>query len=212
MAQGKKKIIFYADWQDSFEELTDEEAGVLIKHFFKYINDENPVLEDRVLKATWIPIEKTLKRDLVKWSQKAEQSRLNGARGGRPKKPKETQKTQQVILEPKKPVNDNVSVSVNVIDSVNDILLEKETKKVFKEWLEYRKEIKKPIKSERTLKILAEKMQTEGAARSKEVVNNSIQNQWQGLFWDKKQVNGSKKELDAATIIQQVRNGTYENR
>ena len=75
--------------------------------------------------------------------------------------------------------------------------------------LVYRKEIKKPIKSKRTLKTLAKKMQTEGAARSKEVVNNSIQNQWQGLFWDKKQVNGSKKELDAYTIIKQVENGTY---
>jgi len=67
MAENKNKVVVYADWRDSFNELTDSEAGQLIKHFFSYVNDENPVLEDRVLRASWIPIEKTLKRDLRKW-------------------------------------------------------------------------------------------------------------------------------------------------
>jgi uncharacterized phage protein (TIGR02220 family) len=64
----------------------------------------------------FIPIKQSLKRDLVKYEERAERARLNGAKGGRPK----TQKTQSVISEPKKPDSDNVSV--NVSDSVNVIV------------------------------------------------------------------------------------------
>ena len=38
MAVGKKKVIVYTDWIIQFKDLTDEEAGKLIKHFFNYIN------------------------------------------------------------------------------------------------------------------------------------------------------------------------------
>lgn len=114
MAEGKNKIVFYADWKDSFNHLTDEEAGKLIKHFFKYVNDENPTLEDRLLKASWIPIEKTLKRDLKKWESYVEKQKENGKKGGRPK----TQKTQAFLEKPKKAVNDSVSDSVTDINNI----------------------------------------------------------------------------------------------
>ena len=69
MAEGKNSIVVYADWIDKFEELSDEEAGILIKHFFRYVNDLNPVLEDRILKMAFHDIEKSLKRDLKKWEK-----------------------------------------------------------------------------------------------------------------------------------------------
>jgi hypothetical protein len=60
-----------------------------------------------------------LDRDCIKYEERAERARENGAKGGRPNKnqvgKKETQKTQSVISKPKKP--DSVSVSVS--DSVN---------------------------------------------------------------------------------------------
>ena len=114
MANGKKKIIIYADWMDSFNELTDEEAGKLIKHLFAYVNDKNPILNDRLLKMVWIPMQQTLKRDLKKWEQYIEKQTVNGAKGGRPKK---TQKTQAFFQKPKK------ADSVSVIDSDNVIEL-----------------------------------------------------------------------------------------
>ena len=86
MADGKNKIIVYQEWADSFNELTDQEAGKLIKHFFAYVNDEKPILKDRVLKMTWIPIQQTLRRDLKKWNQYLEKQSVNGRKGGRPKK------------------------------------------------------------------------------------------------------------------------------
>lgn len=33
MAEDKNGVIIYADWIDKFEELADDEAGRLIKHF-----------------------------------------------------------------------------------------------------------------------------------------------------------------------------------
>ena len=109
MAKDKKSFVAYCDWLESFEELTDEEAGRLAKHLFRYVNDLNPEAPDKITKTCFIPIKQSLKRDLVKYEERAERARLNGAKGGRPK----TQKTQSVISEPKKPDSVNVSVSVN---------------------------------------------------------------------------------------------------
>ena len=113
MAKDKKSFVAYCDWLESFEELTDEEAGRLAKHLFRYVNDLNPEAPDKITKMCFIPIKQSLKRDLVKYEERADRARENGAKGGRPK----TQKTQSVISEPKKP--DSVNVSVNVNDNVN---------------------------------------------------------------------------------------------
>lgn len=50
MAENKKSFVLYCDYIDSFNELTDEEAGKLIKHLLAYVNDKNPApLEDRLI-------------------------------------------------------------------------------------------------------------------------------------------------------------------
>ena len=116
MAKDKKSFVAYCDWLESFEELTDEEAGRLAKHLFRYVNDLNPEAPDKITKMCFIPIKQSLKRDLVKYEERAERARLNGAKGGRPK----TQKTQSVISEPKKPVSVNVNVNDNVNVNVNE--------------------------------------------------------------------------------------------
>jgi hypothetical protein len=107
-------------------------------------------------------------------------------------------------------VNPQSKVEYSIIDKnkVNNILLEKETKGIFDIWIDYRKEIKKPIKSEKTKTALAEKIKTEGFEKSKLVIYNSIQNQWQGLFWDKhqnekeKNFPPKKEKVSAAEILQ----------
>ena len=69
MADNKKGIIVYADWIELFETLEDDEAGKLIKHFFRYVNDKNPKAPDRITELSFIPIKLSLKRDLKKWEQ-----------------------------------------------------------------------------------------------------------------------------------------------
>lgn len=67
MAEGKKSFLLYADYIHTFEHLSDEEAGKLIKILFRYVNDQNPQLDDRLLKIAFEPIKMQLKRDLTNW-------------------------------------------------------------------------------------------------------------------------------------------------
>lgn len=163
MAENKKSIIVYADWIELFESLTDDEAGKLIKHFFRYVNDQNPTPPDRITELSFIPIKQSLKRDLDKWEGRLSERSLNGRKGNlkrhytdiyeefesgnitleqaeelaKHRKTSHSEENSRIAIKnianvaDNVSVNDSVSVSVNVSDS--DILLKKETKKVFTE-------------------------------------------------------------------------------
>lgn len=214
MAENKKGFLMYADWQSTIQHLTDEQAGKLLKHLLSYVNDENPKCDDPIIKICFEPIKTQLKRDLEKWEKVRENRRKAGRKSAESRAKKKSEHmltgvegvqqestpvntTQQSPTKSTVNVNDNVNDNVSV--NVNDILLEKETKDVYMVWLDYRKEIKKPIKSEKTKISLAKRFQKEGAKVSKWVVENSISNGWQGLFWDKfiegkKEKKSEKKE------------------
>lgn len=116
MATDKKKVVVYCDWIETFESLTDDEAGRLIKHFFRYVNDLNPT-SDRLTELMFTPIKQTLKRDLQSWNEKRSKNSENGKLGGRPKKSEENPTKANGLFEnptkAKKAVSDSVSVSVN---------------------------------------------------------------------------------------------------
>lgn len=81
MAKGKNSILIYTDWIDTFESLTDEEAGKLAKHLFRYINDKNPIAPDRLTEISFIPIKNSLKRDLKKWQLELDKKSDGGKLG-----------------------------------------------------------------------------------------------------------------------------------
>lgn len=137
MAKNKKSFILYADQKGVFEQLPDEYAGKLIKHIFKYVNDENPISEDLIINIAFEPIKQCLKRDLQRWEEYIDKQKLNGSKGGRPSKPKETQETQAFLSEPKKP--DSVSVSDSETDKDSDSG-KKQTKRFIKPTIEEIKE------------------------------------------------------------------------
>ena len=103
MAQGKKSFQLYTEWIEVFEELDHRDAGQLIKHIFRYVNDLNPQTENQLVSLSFIQIKQQLKRDLKKWEGKCTTNRANGAKGGRPKNPKEPKITERLISKPKKP-------------------------------------------------------------------------------------------------------------
>ena len=107
----------YVEWIDVFNELENEDAGELIKHIFKYVNDENPTTKNKFVSLTFIQIKQQLKRDLKKWKIKSEVNKANGALGGRPKNPKEPKETERLFSKPKKPVEveDKVEVKEKVL-------------------------------------------------------------------------------------------------
>lgn len=122
MAKDKKSFIAYCDWLETFEECTDEEAGRLAKHLFRYVSDLNPEAPDRLTKMLFLDIKRSLKRDLKKYEARAERSRENGSKGGRPK----TQKTQRVNSKPRKPDTVNGNGNGNVNDNVNVTVINKQ--------------------------------------------------------------------------------------
>lgn len=73
---------------------------------------------------------------------------------------------------------------------------------VFDRWLTYRNEIKKPIKSPTQLNSLVKKFTENPAAVCEAVVNASIENGWQGLFWDR--VAQGKKTFNAENLLKQL--------
>ena len=123
MATGKKSFTAYCDWINSFESLTDKEAGKLIKHLLRYVNDKDPKAEDRITELCFIPIKDTLKRDLIKWEKRVEANKNNGSKGGRPKNPSKPKKPNGLNgnpSKPKKPDSDTDSDSDSVSDTDSD--------------------------------------------------------------------------------------------
>jgi hypothetical protein len=197
MAEGKKSVLLYCDLIHTIEKMDNETAGQFFKHYLRYINDLNPETDNLLVDITFESVKQNLKRDLKKWETRAEKSRENGKKGGRPPK-EETQETQQVILKPKKPVKDTVTVTVTDTVNVNDILLKKETKKdlVFpfhsenfvyqwQIWKTYKKEQHRfTYKSEATEQAALtqlQKMATNQERKAIEILHHTMANGWKGF-------------------------------
>ena len=138
MADNKKGVIVYRDWIDKFEELDDDEAGRLIKHFFRYVNDLNPTAPDRITKLMFADIKATLKRDLSKWEESApkrsEKARNAGLASAEARRNKEQLKSTTKLNELDNSTKPTVTVTVTdkVTDTVND---NKDKEAVFKKTL-----------------------------------------------------------------------------
>lgn len=67
MAKDKKSFLLYCDIIHTIEKLSDEQAGKLLKHILRYVNDLNPESEDVLTEIAFEPIKQNLKRDLIKY-------------------------------------------------------------------------------------------------------------------------------------------------
>ena len=72
MAENKTSFVLYSDQRTLIELLSNEQAGVLFKHIFAYVNDENPICTDQLITIAFEPIKQQFKRDLVKWERTKE--------------------------------------------------------------------------------------------------------------------------------------------
>ena len=124
MAEEKKSFIAYCDWMETFEALPDEKAGQLAKHLFRYVYDKNPETDDILIKAVFANIKQTLKRDLKKYETIKIKRSESGKLGGRPPKQIKAKKA-NALFEKQTKAKKAVSVSVNVSDSVNDNVINK---------------------------------------------------------------------------------------
>lgn len=149
MAKDKKSFVSYSDWNTTFEKLTDEEAGKLVKMIFAYVNDKNPEAPDRMTELLFEPIKNQLKRDLKTYEKTLDEKSRKGRLGNLKRwnedlfikvsegiieleeaeqiaKNRYSDKKIATATNSDKKIADNVDDDVDVND--NDILLEKETK------------------------------------------------------------------------------------
>ena len=80
MAKNKDSFVLYTKYIDTFNELSDEQAGKLIKTIFQYVNDLNPEPQG-LIKLAFIPIKQQLKEDLVKWEDTCSKRSEAGKKG-----------------------------------------------------------------------------------------------------------------------------------
>ena len=108
MAKGKKTFIFYSDWINMVREMPNEDAGILLKHVLSYVNDEEPITDNLLVKMAFGHMKPMLKSDLDKWERIREKRRLSGSKGG-----KASAKQKQANAKQVQAVNDNVNVNDN---------------------------------------------------------------------------------------------------
>jgi hypothetical protein len=130
MAKGKKSFVLYTDQIGIFSKLTDEQAGLLIKHIYAYCNDEEPK-GDFVTELAFESIKQALKRDLRKFEDvKVKRSEAGKKSAEARKQQKSTKSTSVKSVQQKatkSTVSDSVNVSVSVNEKVNDILKRKQS-------------------------------------------------------------------------------------
>jgi hypothetical protein len=180
MALNKKSFVLYTDQRSYFDKLNDQEAGQLIKHIFSYVNDENPNPVDRIIDLSFEPIKLQLKRDLVKYESISNRNKSNGKLGGRPKQEEQEEPKKPTGLsgnptEPKKADTDN-----DTDNDINNSLFDS----VFDSFLVMRKQLKKPMtgKAIELLKSKLEKLAPADEQTQIEILEQSIMNNWQGVF------------------------------
>jgi hypothetical protein len=126
MAKDKTSFVLYSDSKSIIDLLTNEQAGLLLKTLFAYVNDENPII-DKSIALVFEMIKLQLKRDLKKWEQTKEGRSIAGKASAEAKRlAKLNQQTLtnstnvDFVEQTSTNSTDSVNVSVSVNDSVND--------------------------------------------------------------------------------------------
>ena len=122
MDKSKKSFILYSDQKELFDQLSDEQAGKLIKFIFSYVNDEEPTTDDLLINLAFTPIKQQFKRDLDKWNKTKEGRSKAGkasAEARRNKKQQSLTNSTSVNNVQQKSTNSTDNVNVNVNDNVN---------------------------------------------------------------------------------------------
>lgn len=110
-----------------------------------------------------------------------------------------------------KETNKRVIKGTPVNNTVENASLSEPVKEKVLDFLAYREEIKKPFKSERGIKSLVAQVekqeQMHGATAVIKCIDTSMQNCWQGIFWDRIQRAQANSPADMAEIARLMDEG-----
>ena len=87
-------MLFYFEWEDSFEDLSDAEYRQMIQAIQAYARTgEEPKFEDRTLRSVFKLVKKAVDRNTDRYAKKCEKNKENGRKGGAPKGNQNAKKT-----------------------------------------------------------------------------------------------------------------------
>jgi len=113
MATEKNSFLLYCDTIHTIEKLSDVDAGQLLKHILRYVNDKEPVTDNPLVEIAFEPIRQSLKRDLIKYENIRTRNSENAKKRWNAK---ECDRIPEIRNNTKNADSDSVSVSVS--DSV----------------------------------------------------------------------------------------------
>jgi hypothetical protein len=188
MAKDKKSVLLYCDIIHTVEQLDDADAGLLFKHYLRYINDQNPEPPSKLIKIVFEPIKQNLKRDLKKWEDTLESRSIAGKAGASARWQNMASDGKRIEGMAKIAVKD--TVIVNVTDTVNDNVNEKKninTVAVSTATFEQREKD--------FMKKLAPFVETYGKEMLREFYN----------YWTERNDNGKKMRFEMQKVFQHER-------
>jgi hypothetical protein len=187
MAKDKKSFILYSDAIHTVEKLSDMDAGQLLKHLLRYVNDQNPKTENPLVEIAFEPIKQQLKRDLVKFED-VKVKRSEAGKAGATKR-------WQEIANANKGIQTIANIAVN--DNVNDNVISKDiyTKQKFiflsalidygfdeklsKEWMQVRKQ-KQAVNTETAFNKFIKQVEIHGGDKNY-ILRSCVENSWKGF-------------------------------
>lgn len=204
MAENKKSFLLYADQISTFVELSDAEAGVLIKHIFKYVNDMSPEAPDRITKLLFEPIKASLKRDLVKYEKRRKQTSEAGTISAKQRALKASNKKQRTLTNVERTLTNSTD---SVSDSDIKEIYNKDFISVVETWLKYKKERKESYKSKTGLRLFCKNLYLKSggdSVKALSIIENSMSNNWAGIF-DLKQTETKTTKVEESDRDYQLR-------
>jgi len=181
--------------------------AMLEKRFRNDIDLLNQLFELEILKhesKTDLAVINYLNEQFDVLSEKRKRRQEAGRKGGK-------QKSSNAKAKPKQNSSYKDKDKDKDKDNIEEMIFDSSKRDLFKAWLNYRVQIKKPITATSTLDKLVDKINNESLGAVSFVINNSIENGWQGLFWDKVPQEHKQKSLTVDPIVALAQKAMKEN-
>ena len=133
----KDSFILYTEQQEVFDNLSDEEAGQLIKAIFNYVETGEASNLNKTLNLAFIPIRQNIDRNSDKWEETKNKRSEAGKKSAEIRKQQKSTNSTSVDFVKNKSTNSTVNVNDNVNVNVNkkENIKEKEPKIHFAEFV-----------------------------------------------------------------------------
>ena len=205
----RDSLIFYRSFYEAIRDLPRDVQGEIYTAIMEYGLYGNEIEQLKpIARSIFILIKPQLDSNNIRYE--------NGKKGGRPKGSKNQKETEQKPNKNQKETeqkpNVNVNENVNVLDKSNSArvcvrahevgdltFISGEYRDVFAKWIAYKAERKEKYKTQDSLRECYERLKAlsgNNPGTAMAIVNQSMANNWAGLFELKQSKNGNSSQQD----------------